>query len=210
MESGNRKTNLILTMKPERLGDFYLLLQQGVTVEAHVGCTLDRLLNRQWEIPEDYALQRITTIFLNSRPIDDLASASIREDDVIALSGAMPGLVGATMRRGGFYAAMREGITYHDNAIDISDRVATVRVKLFNLLLPELGPGFLYRGINISATELYEFMKGRTDSFWQGCNSAFLDNHPVSPLALQSEDLFLPGSIVRLSINFSSPQTSTP
>lgn len=203
--SDNRKTSLILTMKPDRLGEFFLLLQQGVAVETHVGCTLDRLLSQQWVIPPEYAAQRITTIFLNGRPIDNLATVLIREDAVIALSGAMPGLVGATMRRGGFYAAMREGITHRDTAIDVIDRVATVRVKLFNLLLPELGPGFLQRGVIISATELSGFMKCRTDSFWQGCCSALLDNHPVSPLTLQREDLFPAGSTVRLSVNFSGP-----
>lgn len=201
--SDNRKTSLILTMKPDRLGEFYLLLQQGVTVAARVGCTLDKLLSQQWDIPQEYAAQRIKTIFLNSRPIDNLTTALIREDAVIALSGAMPGLVGATMRRGGFYAAMREGISHHETAGDVTDRVATVRVKLFNLLLPELGPGFLQRGINISANDLSGFMKCRTDFFWQGCSSALLDNHPLSPLTLQREDLFPADANVRLSVNFS-------
>lgn len=203
--SDQRKTSLVLTMLPDRLGEFSLLLQQGVSVEAHVGCTLDKLLSQQWDVPPEYAAQRITTIFLNSRPIDNMATALIREDAVIALSGAMPGLVGATMRRGGYYAAMREGISHRDTATDAAERVATVRVKLFNLLLPELGPGFLQRGITMSASELSGFMKSRTDSFWQGCSSALFDNDPVSPLSLLNEDLFPAGSTVRLNVIFSDP-----
>lgn len=200
--SDNRKTNLILTMQPDQLREFFPLLQQGVNVEAQVGCGLDMLLSQQWNIPAEYAAQRITTIFLNSRPIDSLATALIRENAVIALSGAMPGLVGATMRRGGFYAAFREGITHHDTNSDVTDRVATVRVKLFNLLLPELGPGFLQRGITISGSELSGFLKERSESFWQGCRSALLDNLPVPSLSLQREDLFPADVTVRLSVNF--------
>jgi hypothetical protein len=109
------------------------------------------------------------------------------------------------MRRGGFYAAMREGISHRDAATDATERVATVRVKLFNLLLPELGPGFLQRGITMSASELSGFMKGRTDSFWQGCSSALLDNDPVSPRSLLNEDLFPAGSTVRVNVIFSDP-----
>lgn len=200
--SDNRKTNLILTMQPDQLKEFFPLLQQGVTVEAQVGCTLDKLLSQQWNISPEYAAQRITTIFLNSRPIDSLATALIRENSVIALSGAMPGLVGATMRRGGFYAALRQGITHHDAAGEVTDRKASVRVKLFNLLLPELGPGFLQRGIIIPAAELSGFFKNKSDFFWQGCRSALLDNFPILPPSLLGEELFRTGSTVRLSVNF--------
>lgn len=201
----NHTPSLVLSMKPDRLGDFFPLLQQGVTVEAHVGCCLDALLCQQWGVPPDYAARRITTIFLNGCPVDSLATTLIRENDVLALSGAMPGLVGATMRRGGFYAAMREGITHHDSAMDEPERLATLRVKLFNLLLPELGPGFLQREITVSAAELTAFMAGRSDFFWQGCCSALLDAHQVSPPALLAEKQFPAGSAIRLSVNFSSP-----
>lgn len=199
-----RKTNLILTMHPDRLGEFFPLLQKGVDVEAHVGCTLDKLLSQQWDIPAEYAAERITTIFLNSRPIDSLATVVIKEDAVIALSGAMPGLVGATMRRGGYYAAMRDGITHQDTAGNVTDRVATVRVKLFNLLLPELGAGFFQRGIIISAAELSGFLKDRSDFFWQGCRSALLDNYPLLPPSLLRDELLPAGSSVRLSVSFTN------
>lgn len=199
------KTNLILNMNQDQLGDFFPLLQQGVTVEAHVGCSLELLFSHQWQIPAEYAARRITTIFLNCRPIDSLSTAIINEDAVIALSGAMPGLVGATMRRGGYYAAMREGITHHDTNGNVVDRNATVRVKLFNLLLPELGPGFLKRGIIIPAGELSRFFNGKSEYFWQGCRSALLDNFPILPHLLSREDLFPDQSIVRLSVNFPSP-----
>lgn len=203
-----RTSNLLLSMQPDQLGEFFVLLQRGVKVVGHVGCTLDRLLIQQWGISQDYAAERITTIFLDSRPIDDITTAVIRADAVLALSGAMPGLVGATMRRGGYYAAMRAGITHHDNVGADDDRIGTVRVKLFNLLLPELGPGFLKRGIILSASELGEFLKGRSDSFWQGCHSVLLNSVPISLLSLLQENLFLVDSAVCLSVVFEIPEVS--
>jgi hypothetical protein len=60
----------------------------------------------------------------------------------------MPGLVGATLRRGGYYAAMRAAITQGaERASEIGPGGILVRVKLFNLLVPELGPVLLARGV---------------------------------------------------------------
>jgi hypothetical protein len=154
-------------MEPDRLGEFFLLLQQGVVVSARVGCTLDDLLSGQLGISPDYVRQRVTTIFLDGRPIDDVTRAMVRDGAVIALSGAMPGLVGATMRRGGYYAAMRAGITHREDVAAAPGRIATVRVKLFNLLLPELGPVLLRRGIVLDASELANFLEDRPASFRQ-------------------------------------------
>ena len=86
-----------------RIVEFTALLQQGFGVLARLGCSLEELLCNQWGIDRDYVTSRITTIFMNNRAIDDIATSIVRAGAVIALSGAMPGLVGATMRRGGFY-----------------------------------------------------------------------------------------------------------
>lgn len=189
-------------MEPDRIAEFFLLLQQGVVVTARVGSTLDRLLSEQWGISPDYIGQRVTTIFLDGRAIDDVKRAVVREGAVIALSGAMPGLVGATMRRGGYYAAMRAGINYQEEAAGVSERIAPVRVKLFNLLLPELGPGFLGRGIILSAAELAEFLGNRTASFRQGCLAAFIDGMPLDSARLRDWACAPPGETVHLSVTF--------
>lgn len=196
------RTNLVLTMTSGQLREFFPLLQQGFAVTAHVGCTLDKLLGRQWKLPDDYVARRITTIFLDGRAIDDVNTAVIREGSVIALSGAMPGLVGATMRRGGFYASLRGSITHRESTEAVPERIAKVRVKLFNLLLPELGPDFLRRGIIVSSSELMDFLGSRDGSFWQGCSSAFLNGSPAGPALLQSGEPFSPGETVRLTVNF--------
>src|SRR5512141_169430 len=93
---------LQVSCDPDRLAAFYPLLQSGVVVRCRVGCTLGDLLSLQWGIAPEYVARRVTTVFLNSRAIDDVSTALVTAGATIALSGAMPGLVGATMRRGGY------------------------------------------------------------------------------------------------------------
>ena len=163
------QSHLALTMATGHTVDFHALLQQGFNVQAQLGCSLQELLCSQWGMDPDYVNTRITTIFMNSRATDNIATAIVREGAVIALSGAMPGLVGATMRRGGYYAAMRGAMTYRADTVEPENESAEVRVKLFNLLLPELGPAFLKRGVSVSAAQLGAFFRARDAEFWKGC-----------------------------------------
>jgi hypothetical protein len=135
------------------------MLQRGVTVQAEVGRSLGELLCAQLGIPEQYVAGRITTIFLDNRPVDDLDRSLIHQGSRVTLSAAMPGLVGATMRRSGFYASLRQGITHAEKEGDLGAGQGTVRLKLFNLLLPELAPLLLARGILLERDELNRLLK---------------------------------------------------
>ncbi len=192
---------LRLTMRPGLAGEFSPLLQQGFRVTARVGCTLRKLLCEQFAMGNDYVAERITTIFLNGKATDDL-DAVIRDGTTIALSAAMPGLVGATMRRGGYYSAMRGTITHKDDGRGSEARIGTVRIKLFNMLLAELGPDFLRRGIVVSAPDMIEFLESRTDRFRQGCMEAFLNGAPVEPAVLSGGGPFRNCATVRLTVKF--------
>ncbi|HXE98541.1 MAG TPA: hypothetical protein VN642_19215, partial [Dongiaceae bacterium] len=81
----------------------------------------------------------------------------------VTLSAAMPGLVGATMRRGGFYAALRRGISHAAESKTAAGECGTVRLKLFNLLLTELGPLVLARGIILEQGELKDLLQSLPD-----------------------------------------------
>ncbi len=148
---------LVLEMKSGQLGEFYPLLQQGFAVTVRVGCTIDLLLSREFGLSPDYVTKRITTIFLNGQAVDYIKRTVVKEGAVIALSGAAPGLVGAILRRGGHYAAMRGEITYWETAAAATSRLAKIRVKLFSILLPELGAHFLHRDIVLTSSELADF-----------------------------------------------------
>jgi hypothetical protein len=97
----------------------------------------------------EYVRQRITTVFLDGQVVDVLEDAALREGSRLALSAAMPGLVGATLRRSGPYAAMRAEITRPaEHEVHVGSAATTVvEVKLFNLLIDEIGPVLLERGV---------------------------------------------------------------
>lgn len=157
------KNNRVLTLMPDQLTAFFPILQKGVTVPATVGCTLKSLLCDQFAIPADYVTDRITTIFMDNHPVDDLERTIIQDGSRVTLSAAMPGLVGATMRRGGFYAALRQGISHIVESGIAAGGCGTVRVKLFNLLLAELGPLVLARGLMLGRDELDELAQSIPD-----------------------------------------------
>jgi hypothetical protein len=150
---------LALQLNADQLTAFFPLLQKGVTVPATVGCTLKSLLCDQFAIPADYVTDRITTIFIDNSPVDDLDRTIIHDGSRVTLSAAMPGLVGATMRRGGFYAALRQGISHVMDSGAAAGESGVVRLKLFNLLLAELGPLVLARGLILEHDELADLRK---------------------------------------------------
>jgi len=149
---------LTLNLPAEQLNIFFPLLQKGITVPATVGCTLKSLLTEQFLIPAEYVTDRITTIFMDNHPVDDLDRTIIQNGSRVSLSAAMPGLVGATMRRGGFYAALRQGISHLLESDTTDDSCGTIRLKLFNLLLAEIGPLLLARGLILEREELDELL----------------------------------------------------
>jgi hypothetical protein len=137
------------------------VFQKGIRIEIETGCTLESLLCNQWELSPEFVLQKISTLFLNGKPVDDISGARVEQGAVLALSSAMPGLVGAVMRRGGFFSSLRGGITYREKAP--VDRICRglITVKLFNLLIEEIGPRFLKQGFFADPGDLPEdLMKG--------------------------------------------------
>ena len=103
----------------------------------------------------------------------------------LALSAAMPGLVGATFRKAGCLAAFRGSITYRkedDGAATCHE--GTITLKLFNLLVAEMGPLFLKRGIWINGGELKDFLSTRQSSIETMIESAEKDGHAVDPKTL--------------------------
>lgn len=172
-------------LAPELLRIFFPLFQEGVEVKVKAGCSIRELLIEQFGIAAEYISSRITTVFLNHRAVDNMDSALIYDGAVLALSGAMPGLVGATMRSGGYYAAMRGGMTY-DNAAEAPEvKPGAIKLKLFNLLLAELGPRLMSRGILLSAERWQEFLAQQPEQL--RVRGYWLDGRPLPVAQLRSE-----------------------
>ena len=174
-ELNNTVITISLAVKPDRMSLFSPLLGQGFTLKIQAGISVRDLLCRQIGVSDDYLDQRIQTIFLDGKVVDNVDTAVIRQGSALALSAALPGLAGATLRRGGAYASMRSQISHKNNTVDDSSENGTVMLKLFNLVALELGPMFLKQGIWVDGKNLENFFQRVPDFFWDGCLTAEID-----------------------------------
>jgi hypothetical protein len=170
-------TEIHLTVKPDRMSLFSSLLGQGFILKVQTGISVRDLICRQIGVSDDYLDKRIQTLFLDGKVVDNVDTAMVRQGSTLALSAALPGLAGATLRRGGAYAAMRSQIShkYNDNMANGSPQSGVVVLKLFNIVALELGPMFLKQGIRIDGKNLENFFARVPDFFWDGCLTAEID-----------------------------------
>lgn len=154
---------------------FFQLLGHGFRVNVQTGHSVKEILCNQLGIHADYLAQRIKTIFLDAKVVDDVDSALVQKDATMALSGAMPGLVGAVLRSGGFYAPMRRQISHKKDLSATDPEAGQIILKLWNLVVKELGPAFLERGIEIQGAEMRWFMERHWKEIQNGCKGIELD-----------------------------------
>ena len=164
---------------------FFLLLQQGVKIRRRVGCSVDAFLREEIGV-SPATIEKIQSIMLDGKPVDDISSALIHDGSVLALSAAMPGLVGATLRRGGAYSSFRGAITYHETGMACASVEGWVRIKIFNLLMAELGPGLLRKGVLVEAVDLLGYLADRAPELRQGC-TVTLDGKTIEVGRLQND-----------------------
>ena len=165
-------------------GLFLSVFQQGFIAQALVGVTIKELLTEEFGLNQIYVEERIKTVFLDGKPVDDFNKTIVKNGSTLALSAAMPGLVGATFRKGGNLAVFRSTITHNCVGSRAEKETGYVKLKLFNLLVKELGIYFLKRGIFLDAKTANEALYHRTEHFWKSCKKARIEN-----LKLTSEKL---------------------
>jgi hypothetical protein len=169
--------HLAFVAEKGRFASFFLLLQQGVKIKRRVGCSVDVFLRQEIGAGPE-TIEKIQSIILDGKPVDDIGSALVHDGSILALSAAMPGLVGATLRRGGSYSSFRGAITYHETGRACTPGEGWIRVKIFNLLMAELGPDLLRKGVLLRSSDLFDFLRERAGEFGQGCRAA-LDGRPI-------------------------------
>src|SRR3990172_1721662 len=101
----------------EQIPQLRMLLSAGAFVRVVTGHSLRELICEQFRVSPDYLERDIKVLFLNYSPVNDMDSAIIKDEAILALCGAMPGLVGAAMRRDGL-SSMRSSITYKKEATE--------------------------------------------------------------------------------------------
>ena len=173
--------NLSLTLQKTLIPIFYQLLSKGFIIQTQTGCTIKELLCGQVGIKDDYLEERIQTIFLDNKTVDDVNSAVIREGSILALSAAMPGVLGATVRKGGWYAPMRRQLSHDKDIASNTHKKGEITIKLFNLIAKELGPLFFQQGIRVNGKDFFDIMDRNENVFMKGCKKAVLDGNDIDP-----------------------------
>ena len=179
---------------------FDFLLQEGFQVACVDSCSVREFLCIQLELCGDYTEKNIQTIFLNGRPVDDVDTAILHESDRLALSAAMPGLVGATMRKRGFFAKMRHSISHdfneEESAEENEGKQCFVTVKLFNLLARDLARDFLRRGIRFPMARFRTLIDRRSESFWGSLEQVLVNGELLATSAKLADSLLaLPDAV---------------
>lgn len=180
--------DLSISAKPNLIPFFFQLLGQGFLVNAPANCSIRNLIIGCLGIPDDYLEERIQTLFLNGNVVDDLDSGIIKEGSTLALSGAMPGLAGAVLRRGGFYASFRRTISLEDSQSRIDEDDHWIVLKLFNMIAKELGPAFLEKGIWVEGAKLQKFLSRYSEELSMHETSGELNGEPADINSFMSVD----------------------
>jgi hypothetical protein len=168
---------------------FYRLLSKGFRIPFHPGCSIKDLLCKQLGIQDAYATERIQTIFLNGKAVDDIKKAIVSDESTLALSAAMPGLAGAVFRSGGRYSAMRESISYSSDEKGSYTESGSLELKLFNLVAREIGDVFLHRGIQTSGKDVCDIAEEHAELFDHPDSRIFVDQNKTDLVSLLSSDI---------------------
>lgn len=190
---------LHLHVDPSGLPLFYSLLEKGVILPANTGCTLRDFLCGQLGIAGDYLDLRVQTLFLDARPVDDVDTAVVKDGAVLALSAAMPGILGATMRKGGRYAAFRKNISQGTHECGVCETSGWVTVKLFNMVAREVGGPMLEKGVDVDGSDLARIADRYSEELNRTFKKAYKDDHDIAADAALFSTL--KGQRVRLSVS---------
>jgi hypothetical protein len=171
--------NISLVIDAPLAKELYVLLQTGFTVKCLVGASIENLFYDQLKLNPQLVEEKISTIFLSGKPVDDIATATVQDGSTLALSGAMPGLVGATLRRKSPLASFRQSISAQQTSKNLKKTEGYIQIKLFNILLKELGLFFLEMGIYVPRAMFTSFIVQLTGDFYNRCRQILINGKPV-------------------------------
>jgi hypothetical protein len=177
--------HLNLVAKSNQITGFLKLIQSGFRMIVKTGLSIKELLCDHLGISDDYLDNRIQTLFIDGKPVDNEDNAWVYDGARIALSAAMPGLVGATFRKGGQYASFRGTISYTEPKNSGVKGEGEITLVFFNMVTNELGPAFLQKGIIIDGQRLQDFVERNAEYIKDNCNSIHLNDAQIAIAELQ-------------------------
>jgi hypothetical protein len=173
----NSMTTIQISMTKNTPKKFSSIFGRGVKIPTRVGHTIKDVVCGQIGISEDYLDQRIQTIFHNGKSVDDVETTVVKDGSAIALSAAMPGLMGATLRKGGFFSPMRSQISHQREETAVPEANGMIMLKLFNLLVGELGALVLGKGVFIGTDVFLDFLNRQSAVFFSEIKSIKVDGN---------------------------------
>jgi hypothetical protein len=178
--AGNSYVMIKISSGPEIFPCFVSVFQCGFLFPCQVERTIEDLLLQQLGLNRNFVEEKVNTVFLDGKCVDDISSAILKDGSVAAFSSALPGLAGATLRRGGAYACLRDSITYRQKERPDTQREGLITVKLFNLLMLELGSVFLEKGIVLNSSTAMDLFDRGHEGFWRQVDIIEIDGIPSS------------------------------
>jgi len=169
-----------LVVSREVIPVFFRLLQQGVQVNGTIGESIGSFLRDDLCVEKGFVDKMIQTVFLNGMPVDDIEGVMVKQDSTIALSAPMPGVAGATLRRGGYYGSMRKEISCRPETPGGDLKQGPVIIKLFNVLTEILGPSLLEKGVGVGGRALESLLKDQEALLKRAFRSAEMDGVPAT------------------------------
>ena len=130
------------------------IFQEGFFIESRLGANVKDILCSELGVTPEFVDCRIATVFIDGKAVDNIETARLSDGCILTLSGAMPGLVGACMRKSGQYASLRSGISYTPPLEESAEKRGLVKVKIFNTMIQELGPKLLKQGVLVNKKQL--------------------------------------------------------
>lgn len=202
--AGNLISSIIFNLKGQRLSYFLPLIQTGVQIEAEFGIPVKSFLLTLPGVNAEYIENRINTVFLDGEVLDDLDKTYISNGAELSLSASMPGLAGATLRMGGSLATLRKEITYSEKKEKGQTGQGFVTIKLFNLIIKDLGQGLLKKGVYIKQDQLKDLLKDGSGEFAADLENITLNDQEMTLQELSGMNWADPGSMIQIRVAFSS------
>ncbi len=173
-----------LALKRAQFPLLHPFLRRGFWIRARAGACLRDILIRDLGLSEEAVRDRIQTVFLDGEVVDDFDVVFPGFGSTLALSAAMPGLLGACFRKGGDFAGMRGSITSRECSPEPGREIGELRIKLYNLLTGELGDTLLERGIMAEAGQIRALVEERFPELRQALAGVWVDGSKITPAEL--------------------------
>jgi hypothetical protein len=190
-----------LVVEARILPHFFPLLQRGFLLEACVGCSIATFLRDRCRLSPETIAKRISTVFLDGQPVDDVDHAFVEHNSTLALSGAMPGLAGAVMRSKSPLRSFRSSITHSGEGSQGAQRSGMVRLKLFNTVMSELGHPMLRGGVLLDTAVVRDFLAKQTDATLRQFSEVLIDGRPTNVRTILELDLLYDSDLVMLTVD---------